>query len=641
MIRIKKYYAPAAALAVAFMFLCCNSDRNTEISSITTADAARLKMLVHDANTLMFPYPDSALRSIREIRTLAVKSRDDTVMMTYFTLSAFLNSCAKINYPRAKQFADSAVSLAEEKHSSKLIFMATYCKGLAFLGSNDRADSAIYFHLKAKTLYVTDTTVMPNPGMAASLFGNIGIMLLRQRNYDKAQPYLEKALHFKSNIKDTNGIFQSVIYLAAIEMETANMPKAYRYLQQDRHLAAAAGDSFNLNLAEQDLGKYYYYNKEYDSALHYLITALHTAELRDYPFRTADYHVYVANIYLERGLYRQATYWLNKGAKIFGEEEKEEYLPSLKLYYETLADRYHKTGRMAEAYYALNKAYLLRNRLASIDKNAAILDRERDIEEMKLRQEKEMQSQQIETQKSMMFLIVISSILFVVIVVLFISNRHKKKVLKMRANNMLLEQKAFFNQLNPHFIFNTLAPLQNKIIKGDETDALEYLASFGKLMRNMLDNQRVGYITVAFKISFLKNYLALQQQRLEGNFSYDINLTNNLEPETAWIPAMLIQPLVENAVEHGVKGLKDGHISIHLSRRGRYIIVRITDNGRGLPENEWLKNNHALHMLSERIALYKTKYKDSDLHIADNAAGRGVTTTIILPYFKKSQDKID
>ncbi|MGN7787791.1 sensor histidine kinase [Niabella sp. 22666] len=185
--------------------------------------------------------------------------------------------------------------------------------------------------------------------------------------------------------------------------------------------------------------------------------------------------------------------------------------------------------------------------------------------------------------------IFISIAILLAIIGLFLYNNSKRKILKEKNDKLqienkrlILEQKTSQMQLNPHFIYNAIANLQGLISSDNKVKANNYLVSFSKLMRNFLELNRNEYITLSEEIGSLKNYIHLQQMRFEDKFAYDIN-TGDLDIETIMIPPLLLQPFVENSIEHGFKNISHyGKLSIHFETNADQLFVKIIDNGAGL-----------------------------------------------------------
>ena len=185
--------------------------------------------------------------------------------------------------------------------------------------------------------------------------------------------------------------------------------------------------------------------------------------------------------------------------------------------------------------------------------------------------------------------IFVSIAILLTIVALYLYNNYKRKILKEKNDKLqienkrlILEQKTSQMQLNPHFIYNAIANLQGLIRNDNKTKANNYLVSFSKLMRNFLELNRNEYITLSEEIGSLKNYMHLQQMRFEDKFEYDIN-TGDVDVDAVMIPPLLLQPFVENSIEHGFKNINHyGMLRIDFSINGDQLCIKMIDNGAGL-----------------------------------------------------------
>ncbi len=184
---------------------------------------------------------------------------------------------------------------------------------------------------------------------------------------------------------------------------------------------------------------------------------------------------------------------------------------------------------------------------------------------------------------------------------------------KLRYANLEIQQQLFRVQMNPHFLYNAMASIQNYLFKSETKMAVNYLSSFGRLFRNVLDNSKEEFIQMEKELETLRLYLYLQQLRFPGEFSYVFNIDEELETDLVLIPPMLAQPIIENALEHGIFPKKGkGHITIDFTKFKSYIELKIQDNGLGFYHKKQEQKNHkssALQITKSRLRLLEKKYK--------------------------------
>lgn len=163
-----------------------------------------------------------------------------------------------------------------------------------------------------------------------------------------------------------------------------------------------------------------------------------------------------------------------------------------------------------------------------------------------------------------------------------------------KARLITLEQQSLNASMNRHFIFNSLNSIQYFINISDKVSANKYLTSFAKLIRKNLDSstEENGLVTLAEELDRIKLYLSLESMRFKGKFEYFIQ-TNEVDLESYLIPAMMIQPFVENSIIHGVlpqSTEKLGKINIIIEEIDGYLSIIISDNGIGVEKSISQKN---------------------------------------------------
>lgn len=147
-----------------------------------------------------------------------------------------------------------------------------------------------------------------------------------------------------------------------------------------------------------------------------------------------------------------------------------------------------------------------------------------------------------------------------------------------------LEVMALRAQMNPHFIFNCLNSIQHYIFTSDVVNANLYLHRFSLLIRKTLQVSPSSLISLREEIELLELYLQLEQMRLDDRMEYQLIVQKGINPEEYYIPPLIIQPYVENAVKHGITPLRDrkGNIRVEFRIIGNDLECLIEDNGIGI-----------------------------------------------------------
>ena len=199
-----------------------------------------------------------------------------------------------------------------------------------------------------------------------------------------------------------------------------------------------------------------------------------------------------------------------------------------------------------------------------------------------------------------------------------------------------LESQVYLSQIKPHFVFNALNPLQSFILKNKKNEALQYLDKFSTLLRGLLTQNRNSDTNIRDEITFLESYLRVQNLRFENKFTYHIQVDERIDPKTTYIPTMLLQPLVENAIEHGFNNVKNNcYLSIHFSKdtQKEVLYITIENTGNRFDEHFTPKNNHALKIIQERIELKKKQTNTGSITFGNNAS-QNAEVKISLPVIK-------
>ncbi len=217
----------------------------------------------------------------------------------------------------------------------------------------------------------------------------------------------------------------------------------------------------------------------------------------------------------------------------------------------------------------------------------------------------------------------------------------ERQRLELECDLIELEQKALRLQMNPHFIFNALNSIQALIARQDPASSRYFLSKFSRLMRQVLENSRHARVTLAQEQQVLEDYLALEKFSRGDSFDFEVEIEDSLDPEDVWLPPMLLQPFLENAIIHGISSLTErrGLVSLRIREEGEELVCEIRDNGVGRRRAQELGSQQdarhksmALEVTQERLERLAVPGRPApQLRIEDlTAPGGGPTGTLVL-----------
>jgi len=186
---------------------------------------------------------------------------------------------------------------------------------------------------------------------------------------------------------------------------------------------------------------------------------------------------------------------------------------------------------------------------------------------------------------------------------------------------------ALRTQLDPHFLFNTLHAV-SALVEHDPRGVRRMIARLSELLRNTLEGAAEPEIPLDQELGLLRRYLEIMEIRFRGRLEVDMQV--DPEVHNALVPNLILQPLAENAIKHGVSKIDGtGRIAIHAQRNGEQLILRVQDNGPGLIGQAAVAEGLGMRNTRERLQqLYGSAYS-ATLRTAEEG---GVIAEVVLPY---------
>ena len=213
---------------------------------------------------------------------------------------------------------------------------------------------------------------------------------------------------------------------------------------------------------------------------------------------------------------------------------------------------------------------------------------------------------------------------------------HEKELLE-------LEAKALRAQMNPHFIFNCLNSIKSLIQDGHKDKSVTYLTTFSKLIRTLFNNADKKEISLYDEMETCKLYLQLEAMRFDSKFSYNINIDPTIDLKSITVPALIVQPFIENSIWHGIMPKGDGNVSVDVTRRNGSVEIIVDDNGIGRESSQQNKGVSNIGHVSKGVNLTQSRLeldnllqqRKAQLEIVDKKDDSGKATgtkvIIILP----------
>jgi hypothetical protein len=222
------------------------------------------------------------------------------------------------------------------------------------------------------------------------------------------------------------------------------------------------------------------------------------------------------------------------------------------------------------------------------------------------------------------------------------AEKKERELQKAELQKVESELKALRAQMNPHFMFNALSSIRKQILKGDTEIADDYIVRFSKLLRLILDSTRTPLVKLSDNLSMLELYMQIEQNRQNNKFKYAIKLPAQLKAADVYIPGMVLQPIIENSIIHGLFPKQDGKglLTVSFKKIPKALRISISDNGVGRNSASTKPHqSHALNIVKETLALAWGDNRKEYLTITDlkDRKGKpaGTQVELLLPLHLK------
>lgn len=254
------------------------------------------------------------------------------------------------------------------------------------------------------------------------------------------------------------------------------------------------------------------------------------------------------------------------------------------------------------------------------------------------------QVQSLELSRKNVFIFGLIALIFLILVIVYLFYQQNK--IKQRQQRMEFTQKLLRSQINPHFMSNCLSAVQNLILEKESDKAADYLAKFSSFLRQILNTSEKYYLSLAEEIETINLYIELEQLRFKNNFTFRLNIQNDIPLNDLIVPSFITQPFIENAIWHALLPLsgRSAVLSLDIKMENDLIFLIIEDNGVGRRESgeRASKKSKGTKLIFENIKNLNQLLKSADnkIEIVDlkNEHGQAIGTRIIIQLSKYTLD---
>lgn len=227
----------------------------------------------------------------------------------------------------------------------------------------------------------------------------------------------------------------------------------------------------------------------------------------------------------------------------------------------------------------------------------------------------------------------------------------KKSELELMELNVKMAESKFLNlrlQMNPHFLFNSLSSIQHLIVSQQTNKAYKYLTIFSNFLRSLLNFAEKNFITLDEELKILNLYIELESLRFDDSFSFDIQVNENLNNDIVYVPSLMVQPFVENAIWHGLLH-KEGEKKLIIrfnNTADDSLICEIEDNGIGRLQaaeigrkkiSGMIHESKGINIIKERLQLLQQKTGKPASLVFEDMADAGTKVIITIPYYNPEE----
>lgn len=499
----------------------------------------------------------------------------------------------------------------------------------------DNLDSAAFYYLRSLRI----AEQFDDANIQYKSLYNLGAIFSHLRDPKQALVYMHKSVDLMRKENDSLTLTHVLTNIAGTYSElfdfskdSADIDLSLKYAEEAMVLARIIGNNdFRFKLYTV-FASDYYHKSQFDLSSAYCDSIINDSPRNSYSLVNGVSTAY----YLKSDLMHMAGKYgeglrLADSSMYYAQMLKERRLlvPALR--------RVYKNARELKLYdkalFALEEMNQLNDSITGLELKSTVAELEQKYNKVKNEQTITALNHQQEVDRLKITTLTIG-IVGAVLLILLLGIFFRQSVI--RNKQAVLEAKQRLNRarMDPHFFFNTLSSVHSALLEGrDNHEVADYLAKSTGIMRHALESTFNDLAYVEEEIEFLEDYLKLQTLRFPHKFDYSVELSND-DIVDYKIPSMLIQPFLENSIEHGFKGLeRKGMLTVALNIVQNELHISISDNGVGF-NNSTSKDHRsrAMEITKDRLFLLNKQRKaKAHFNVSEGEGGVGVRVDIFLP----------
>ena len=506
-----------------------------------------------------------------------------------------------------------------------------YLKGYYYV-KRELYDSASKYFLKA----IEKAKTINNIEFLAK--SNVGLGLV----FDRIMQPQRSIQYYKEAIRLAEKINEEKIKLSALVNLQSCYGMCYDEMQQEKYLDSVKYYCFQtLKLAKRvnskkeiirtyvTLAGAYLSEKKYSKALAYCDSVIAMADIEHNKSQLHSIYFKMAQCHIEMKDYKKAIPAANLSLQFADNNAKK-------------ANAIYRLFEANKLLGNFEKALAYHEQLKILDEEVLSNDRLKAVTELEQKYEKSKNEKTIKELnqaseiKSLRIRVLIFGIALSVLTLLIIFFVFRQKAFRSKQTILEIEQRLNRSRMNPHFFFNAMTTLQGLAVKENDGKKMAInLYKFASLMRKTLESSFNDYVTIDDELSFINHYIELQQLKQQDKFEFHVIVSEDIDKSHILIPSMIIQPFLENAIEHGFAAIKyTGQIHLSIHRADSELHIQISDNGKGLAESDTITSKHisrAVQITKDRLYLLSKVTKKKSNYFIKNIEPNGVEIELVLP----------